>query len=114
VYLLRKIVTSRDAISVNMKEMKCPRCQGLVPDRASFCPNCGNDVRAFRSMQASPPPPSPPVQQPSTRQAVSEGPQVPVGYLASSVSPVPSGTVQVAGRNYLGWIVASLLGLGLI
>ncbi|MFY7882806.1 MAG: hypothetical protein ACOVR6_10980 [Fimbriimonas sp.] len=98
-----------------MKEMKCPRCQGLVPDRASFCPNCGNDVRAFRSMQASPPPPpSPPVQQPLTRQVVSESPQVLVGNPTSSVSTVPSGVVPVAGRNYLGWMVASLLGLGLI
>jgi hypothetical protein len=33
-------------------KMNCPRCQGSVPDRASFCPQCGNDVRVFRASLA--------------------------------------------------------------
>ncbi|HLO97957.1 MAG TPA: zinc-ribbon domain-containing protein [Fimbriimonas sp.] len=35
--------------------MNCPRCRAVVPNGASFCSNCGNDLRAFITPQQTVP-----------------------------------------------------------
>ena len=40
--------------------MNCPRCRGVVPQGAFFCPNCGNDLRAYLGVPQPAPQPSQP------------------------------------------------------
>ena len=67
--------------------MNCPRCAGQVDDTASFCPTCGNDLRAEGAPD----------------QGATGDTQVPAATPASAPAPQP------ASNNRNGCIIAACL-----
>ena len=107
--------------------MNCPRCRGVVPQGALFCPSCGNDLRAYLGV----PQPQPQSQQPNIpyqapapqpvnvkeqmKQARKAGP---VGYYQGADGPVPQrkspygwifGIAFLAALAILGFFVMNML-----
>lgn len=78
--------------------MNCPRCRGVVPAGAAFCPNCGNDLRAFL--------------QPPKEGIQPKGPERTVAAPAGYYQP-PTPNVQAPKKSNLGWIVSGVLALAL-
>lgn len=81
--------------------MKCPRCRGNAPDGASFCPNCGNDLRLFQQSPAQK------QQVPVKEQMRKVAAATPAGYFqpqaaAASAIPLPQ------KKSKLGWILGAV------
>lgn len=83
--------------------MNCPRCRGVAPVGAAFCPNCGNDLRVFQQPQ--------PTQQLSVKEQLKQAKAAaPAGYYQSQpgVAPAPR------KKSPLGWVLGIGVALALI
>jgi len=88
--------------------MKCPRCRGMAPDGAGFCPNCGNDLRVFQQSPAQNQ--QVPVREQMRKAAATAAP---AGYFqpqAAQAAAIP----LPAKKLKLGWIIASVAALMLV
>ncbi len=97
--------------------MNCPRCRGTVPQGALFCPNCGNDLRAYQGVpQPQPSQPNVPYQAPAPqpvdiKEQMRQARQAaPVGYYQGANGPVQQ------RKSPLGWIlgIACLAALAIL
>lgn len=75
--------------------MNCPRCRGVAPAGAGFCPHCGNDLRVFQQSPAQ-------KQQVPVREQMRKAAAVPAaGYFQPQASAIP-----IPGKKLkMGWII---------
>jgi len=93
--------------------MNCPRCRGVAPAGVSFCPHCGNDLRAFQQAQVPKPPDAAKAQaQAPAKEQFRKVPAVAPGgyYQGAGAAGIPG----VAKKSKLGWILAAAALLVLI
>lgn len=80
--------------------MNCPRCRTACPNGASFCPNCGNDLRAFLNHPAA--------NAPSVKEQLKQASKAaPTGYFQGAAQTEKK-------KSPLGWIVAGVLAIALL
>ncbi len=99
--------------------MNCPRCRGVVPQGAFFCPSCGNDLRAHLGVpqphpqqnQAQVPYQAPAPQPVNVKEQMKQARKAgPVGYYQGANGPIEQ------RKPPLGWIlgIACLAALAIL